>query len=69
MLFMSILSSIYRVRQLNLTLNIFGPTGSQIYRTGQNEISLEPQSAHKDFDISHAQIGKSKLSQEHTVCH
>ena len=49
----------YRVRQINLTLYIFGPTGSRIYRTGQNEIPLEPQSFHEDFGISHAQIGRT----------
>ena len=48
------------VRQL-LTLNIFGPTGSQIYRTGENEIPLEPQSAHENVGISHAQMGQSKV--------
>ena len=51
--------TLYRVCALNLILYIFGPTGSHIYRTGQNEIPLEPHSAHEDFDISHAQIGHS----------
>ena len=29
------------------------------YLTGQNEVSLEPHSPHKDLEISHAQIGHS----------
>ena len=53
------IKQIYRVRALNLTLYILGPSGSHIYCTGQNEISLEPPCAHEDFDISHAQIGHS----------
>ena len=31
-------------------------------------VSLEPQSPHEDFDISHAQIGHSLLTQEQTIC-
>ena len=27
--------------------------------TGQNEVSLEPQKPHENFDISHAHIGHS----------
>ena len=38
---------------------VVGPSGFHIYCTVQNEIPLEPQSAQKDFDISHAQIGHS----------
>ena len=33
------------------------PGGSHMHLTGQNEVSLEPHSPHKDFEISHAQIG------------
>ena len=35
------------------------PIGSHMYRTGQIEVSLEPQRSHGDFDISRAQIGHS----------
>ena len=35
-----------------------------MYRTGKIEVSLEPHGSHGDFDISHAQIGQSKLQQE-----
>ena len=30
-----------------------------MHLTGQNEVSLEPHSPHKDFEITHAQIGHS----------
>ena len=33
------------------------PIGSHMYRTGQIEVSLEPQRSHGDFDISRAKIG------------
>ena len=49
----------YRVRQHNPDRYIFGPTGSHIHRTRQNEVSLEPQMPNEDFDISHAPIGHS----------
>ena len=50
---------------MNLTLNIFGPTGSQIYRTEPNRVPLQPHSAHEDFDIFYAQIQEKKVGQNH----
>ena len=47
---------IYRVPALNLALNIFGPTETHIYPTGQNKVQLEPQRPNEDFGISYAQI-------------
>ena len=50
---------IYRVRTSNCCWYILEPGGSHMHFTGQDEVSLEPHSPHKDFEISHAQIGHS----------
>ena len=39
--------------------DIFGPTSSHIYPTGQNEVPLEPQRPNEDFGVSHTQIKHS----------
>ena len=52
-------AGIYRVRTSNCRWYILEPGGSHMHLTGQNEVSLEPHSPHKDFDISHAHIGRS----------
>ena len=44
---------------VKLSLYMLEPGGSHMHLTGQNEVSLEPQSPHKHFEISHAQIGQS----------
>ena len=49
----------HRVRTSNYRRYILEPGGSDMHLTGQNEVSLEPHSPNKDFEISHAQIGNS----------
>ena len=48
---------LYRVCRSNCRHYIL----SHRHCTGKNEVSLEPQILHEDFDISHAHIGQSEL--------
>ena len=51
----------YRVQTLNCRRYILEPGGSHMHLTEKNEVSLEPHSPLKDFDIFHVNIGQSQL--------